>query len=317
MGGLNAADRLKASGIDAGKGTAIFVDPDDLFFPPEGHPLHDPRSLWPVDMGLVESIKSGQLKPVVTVRDDGIPKRSKKRRLTVIDGGRRSKALIWINEDGRESRKVEIVLVSGEDREMLLLRLRLNGHRRDETPSTLAYKFKQGEAAGIDLAELCKAYGCSLRLAEQVKRFPQCRKSVREAFDSGRLPLEVLGHFVDVPPEEQEEFLRRTLEKLPKDASGAAAVAGARKAVRGAKRAEKRVKTEKPAKSLPSAFLQRGATAATALYANMHTRPNEAAAAAKGVHAGLLYAAGKPEALRALDPNLLDALERLRKAKQG
>ena len=308
MGGLNAADRLKASGIDAAKGTAIYADPGDVHRYPEGHQLFDPRSLWPVDMGLVESIRAGTIKPLVVVRDDGIPKGAKKRRLGVIDGGRRALATEWINDhlnSGEVPRKVELAIVSGDDNEMRLYRFRLNGQRKNETPGTLAYKILDAERAGIEVEAICGAYGCTSRFIEQVKRFPQCIKSVKDAFDTGKLPIEVLGTFVDVPPDEQAEFLHRVLAKLPPDAK--AEPGAARQAIRKTKRQEGRVKTVKQAKSLPSALLFRLAGKAPAALAS--------AKEADLVVATLLYAGGKPDRLKTGRPDLFELLEEERKKK--
>ena len=308
MGGPNAAERLKQSGIDAAKGTAVLVDPSDLFLAPEGHPLHDPRSLWPVDQSLVAAINSGTVRPTVVVRDDGIPKGAKVRRLTVIDGSRRSKATIEINRTTKEGRKVEVQIVSGDDKEMLLLRLQLNGQRRDETPTTLAYKFKQGEKAGLTLDEMCRAYGCTRLVAMQVQRFPQCAANVRAAFDSGELPIEVLGNFVDVPPEEQAAFFSKVKAALPPGVTASAAAGGkvsveaARKAVLATKRAEGRKKTVKRLKSLPSVQL-------LAMAKSLDSHSNEAVVIA------FEYAAGKPDRMKVEHPKLFEKLEAIRKGK--
>lgn len=322
MGGLNAADRLKAGGIDAGKGTAIYVDPDDVFLAPPDHPLHDLRSLWPVDSDLADAIDRGVLRPHITVRDDGIPKGGKKRRLTCIDGSRRTKATALVNEH-RLSRKlaplkVQVDIVSGTDAEMMLLRLRLNGQRRDETPSTLAHKLAQGEKAGLKLEEMAAAYGCSVKLANLALRFRQCAAKVRAAFDSGELPLEVLGAFVDVPPEEQEAFLGAV--RVAARGGDTSSPAKAKKAVLKAKKKEGRAPERRP-KAVPAGQLVKAASAVTlslpagSRFLNFGEPVRQLAVDI--ISATLEYAAGDGGALRSLvGVEYFGKLEAARKSKK-
>ncbi len=310
MSSMNSATRLKQSGIDATASTAILVDPTDCYLYPPEHQLHDPRSVWPVDENLARAIDSETVRPIVTVRDDGFPKGRKVRRLGVIDGGRRCKATILVNkwraERGEAPRKVELLIVSGTDPEMLLLRLKLNGHRRDETPSTLAYKLKQGEAMGLTIEQMCEAYGVRPKVVDQLARFPQCTTKVRRMFDEGRLPLDVLGSFVDVPPEEQDEFADAVLAAVP---AGAAKPTPAQSkiAVRKAKKKQGRAKPEKRAKALPASLLVRLQHAASK-YQDSGT--------ALIAEACFAYAAGIPKLMASAFPQLHRDLEAARKEKK-
>jgi len=290
MGGPNPAERLRASGIDAGKATAIMAPPEQLFIPPESHPLFDIRSKLPVNVELAKAIDRGKYRPQVCVRDDGDDPKLGHRRLTVIWGQMRDRATMlaneWRRERGDEPLRVELQVVQGNDQEMLLLRLEENGRRQNETASTLCHKFKQAQAANIDLALAAHRYGVTEEFAGQVLRFEQLTPRCRAGFDSGDLPMTVLGAFVDTVPEAQDALYDAI------KAAGAKSTAEV-KAVVTRERRKVRKAVVKRAKAMPAKQLVRAASAAEA-WAVGHKRSVDA-----GIVPALLeYAAGKPERLR-------------------
>lgn len=249
MGGLNPAERLRESGIDAGKATAIMVPPEQVFIAPEGHPLFDLRSKDPVDLELASKIDRGTYRPQCAVRDDGDDPALGHRRLTCVWGQNRARATDEANKRravrGEKPLRIEVQIVTGDDAFMLLLRLEENGRRKSETPETLCHKLNQALAAGIDLEAAANAYGCTTAFADKVRRFEQLAKPVRDLFKLGTLPLSVLGSFLDTVPEAQTDLAARIV------ASGATSPDEVREVVRK-EREKARAGMKKRLKALPS-----------------------------------------------------------------
>lgn len=230
--GVNSCiDRAKKFGVQAVKSTGVSVPVDDIFVPGEGHPLAHPRRDDPLDEALVQSIVRGWKEgSVVTVREDGAP--GDKLQFTLIDGSQRINA-------GKEAQRrtgrivmVEIAYFFGSDAEAILYRLEANGDptKRPDCPSVLASTCKQAVSldASITVEVLLTKMprGIGRGELEALLRWKNLVPELQPRFDSGELPIGLLGAVLDAPRDQQPEVAERLLGAGVRTSKGASRVVG-------------------------------------------------------------------------------------------
>ena len=212
--GKYASERMVELGHKAKKITdAVRMPPEGLNVPGPGKPMHDPRSLWPLESSFTVALESKRVDPIVTCRANGTAKPD------VIDGTRTTMHLCDINVRrlavGLDPLWPMVRFVNGTDEEMKLLRLQLNAERRADTASTLAYKFADlyAAGAGTDMATIATAACVSTDLVRALLCFPSFSVTVKEALERD-LPVEAALAFADIPREEHEGVLASVMAQL-------------------------------------------------------------------------------------------------------
>lgn len=258
--GRNAEQRLRDGGVAATRvnpSRSLMVPRDALWFAPPGHPLHDPRSLYPVDEELAaDMVARVQGKPpevapqepnhrAILVRDEGLDDATGLQRLHVCDGSQRAnasgRAQYTLRKLGVLSRTeallVRVDFFVGDDAAFLEERIRRNDHdrfTRKDSCSTLAFRVGQLLALGRDakaIAAVCPK-GVGLAEVEALSRWGNLRAQVRARFDAGEAPLGLLGAVLDAVPEQQAVTLDRLLAQGVRTAKGATRAANKAKAER-------------------------------------------------------------------------------------
>ena len=235
MGGLNAADRLRAGGLDAAKATEIRVAIGDIWIPPAGHPLAHPRASDPLDEEMVVDIMRRGIEQAVLVRDDGV--QDGRRRLTLVDGCRRICHGKEAERRLEKSMRCKVELFTGDDAALIRERLRRNSgaFSKPDAPSVLAATFAQLAALGMTEEEI--AVGPPVMEAEIVGAllaWDNLPSSVAAKVDAGDVPLDVLPALFDVAREDREQAADLIL------GAGAKTRRAARKLLRPAKKATQR-----------------------------------------------------------------------------
>lgn len=247
--GRNAVDRLRAGGLVAKKGQMALVAIDDIWIPPDGHPLAHPRADDPLDEDLVSDIMlKTEIEKSILVRDDGVS--DGRRRLTLVDGARRT-----IN--GREAQRrlrrshvlrktesnpsaalfVPVEFFTGSDAALLLKRLHRNGEdplKKPDRASVLAITVRQLLALHATVEEIVPFMPRALgkREVEALADWGNLEADAAAAFDAGA-PLVLLRSVLDAPRGEH----MATLDKLM--AAGAKTAKGATRTLRKAAEAAK------------------------------------------------------------------------------
>ncbi len=239
--GRSATQRMQDSGIQAKKGSILLVPIDDIWIAGEGHPLHHPRGLDPIDEELTQDIVNAQeiRKPIV-VRDEGTTTGGT-RMLSLLDGARRT-------VNGREAQKrlrasgvlgkeeplyVKVELFTGNDTDFLLARLGYNSDplKKPDAPSVLAATIVQLSKLN---APIERVLGVMPRhvdrgIAEAMQSWGNLLPEVAARFDAGA-PLGLLRAVLDGPRAGQGE----TLDML--EAAGITSQKGATRTVNAAKK---------------------------------------------------------------------------------
>lgn len=235
MGGLNAADRLKTSGIDARKGTAITVAARDIWAPPKGHPLYHPRFGDPVDPEMRDDIAERGVEKPLKVRDDGIGEDGR-RVLLLVDGGRRLCNTLAAEEMIGKAIYVPIVFFTGDDAAVLRERLRANSDplKRPDAASILALTVRQYTALrpGAEPREIARELadvmprGVGPAEVEALGRWNNLTAEARKRFDAGA-PIGLLSAVLDAPRDAQVATLDRLIAAGVRTAKGATRKANA------------------------------------------------------------------------------------------
>lgn len=216
-----AKQRLRAKQIEANEVSAsrmMHVPLSSLRVAPKGDPMHDPRSLDPVDEAMAadmaKRVEAGECPNthalLVSEKADG---------LLVGDGHGREKALRRASEllGGRELMPL-VEFWTGTDQELLLERMRRNDHgrfARTDRASVLAFRVKQLTAAGVPEADIVAACPTGIGAAEveALTRWGKLSKELRARFDEGA-PLALLGAVIEVVIADGPEAGMVKLERL-------------------------------------------------------------------------------------------------------
>lgn len=316
MANENMAVRLRRQGLDVGSSTGLVVDPGEIYIPGPEHPLFDERSLDPVDEVMARDIFEGSFRPTVGVREDGIDSKTGLPRLTMIWGNSRTKASIRAREMQVEAGvkpdrlfRIGIQHLRGDDRAMMMAKIAENGARREETPRTLAAKFKALVVLGGTLAEGANLYRINRNIAEFVVRYDELSTRLREAFERRQLPIDVLPYFFTFVPEEREGLL----DKI--EAAGVTAPEAVEAVARQEKNKIKR-KARQTRKARGEAVRPKAMAAKVAhrVVSSLKEDGNEEAQLACAV---MRWERGESEELRKLDARLFAKLEAARGGKKN
>lgn len=238
--GVNSCiDRAKKNGVRAVKGTGVTVYVDDIFVPGDGHPLAHPRRNDPVDEELVQSIMQGwERGSVLWVREDGPT-------LVLIDGSQRINASKEAQRRTGRPVLAEIAYFHGTDAEAVLFRLEANADplKRPDSPSVLASTCKQAvlldASITVDVLLRKMPRGIHRGELEALLRWDNLLPELRPRFDSGELPIGLLGAVLDAPRDQQTAVAERLLGAGVRTSKGASRVVGRDKREAAGQQAER------------------------------------------------------------------------------
>lgn len=280
--GRNVVERLKDGGVEAKKGTQVFAQITDVFVPTDG-PLDHPRfrdavvpAMW-LDIAV-----RGVEKPIV-VRDDGLDANDK-RKLLLVDGGRRTANALWAwqalityrraNTVGELAEAAGVALPAGmdpswplmkldvgrlfvpieffhgTDTEVLLERLRRNADplKKPDSPSVLARTIAQlGKTGCTDYRVIAAvvAPGIGPAELEALSRWDNLVPEARERFDAGA-PLGLLAAVLDASRDRQVAKLDELIAAGITTTKGATRHENKKRAERAASRGEAPAKKRSP-----------------------------------------------------------------------
>lgn len=306
--GRNAAERLKDGGIDAKKSGLIHVPVADIWAPPKGHPLYHPRFGDPVDRSMVDDIRERGVEKPIKVRDDGAPP-GEKRKLLLVDGGRRTRNALVAQEELGQTLYVPIEFFNGTDADVLIERIRSNADplKKPDKASVLALTIAQLLKLGpLDTRAVAAVMpkGIGPAEVEALARWGNLTKEARERFDDGA-PIGLLAAVLDAPRDAQVA----TLDKLI--AAGVKSTRGATRHTNGARDA----KDPWARRMSPKAQVR---MADTLTKRNTKLRGGEATLQ-QGIVIGLYLAANADveQVLSEVPPSIADAIREARAAKKG
>lgn len=238
--GRNVVQRLQDGGIEAKKGTQVTVPVGDIWAPPKGHPLYHPRFGDPVDPEMRDDILARGVEKPIKVRDDGVQDDGR-RRLLLVDGGRRTCNALAAQTVSGQVLYVPIEFFTGDDAEVLLERIRANADplKKADKPSILALTIRQYTALrpGAEPREIARELadvmprGIGASEVEALARWNNLTAEARHRFDDGA-PLGLLASVLDAPRAEQVATLDKLLAAGVRTAKGATRKANAEKAAR-------------------------------------------------------------------------------------
>lgn len=226
-----AKQRLRAKQIEANEVSAsrmMHVPLSSLRVAPKGDPMHDPRSIDPVDeamaRNMADRVEAGECPNTAPILVS-----EKADHLLVGDGHGRTKALERASEilGGRELMPL-VEFWTGTDQELLLERMRRNDHgrfARTDRASVLAFRVKQLTAAGVPEDAIVAACppGVGRVEVDALARWGKVSKEARKRFDEGA-PLALLSAVLEVEPAEHLAKLERLIAAGIRTARGAANV---------------------------------------------------------------------------------------------
>lgn len=273
--GRNVVDRLKDGGVDAKKGTQVFTSVTDIWAPPVGHPLGHPRFVDPPEPEMWLDIAVRGVEKTVVVRDDGLDG-DDKRRLLLVDGGRRTSNALWacqmllkypfattVGELARaagvdlpakmdaswpllklsEGRLfVPVEFYTGSDADVLLERLRQNADplKKADRPGVLAVTVVQLHRAGCTdprvIATVMPA-GIGPAEVEALSRWDNLVPEAQARFEAGA-PLGLLAAVLDAARENQVAKLDELIAAGVTSTKGATRHENKKRAERAADRGE-------------------------------------------------------------------------------
>lgn len=306
--GLNAAARLRLGGVEIKKGDALHAPIGDIWAPPKGHPLEHLRFRDPVNREMVEDIKAHGVREPITVREDPLP--GGKRRLLLVDGGNRTRDGLVAQEEMGAVLYVPIRLFTGTDAEVLLERVRANADplKRPDTVSVLARTIAQMAKLGpLDVRAVAAAMPRGVGPAEvtALVRWPDLVPELRPRFDSGELPIGLLGAVLDSPRDEQVQ----RAEALK--AQGIRSTRGATRKVNG-----ERDKADPWARRMSPRQAVKVADALAGTIIPTHLKSDRVKYLAEGVEQGIRIAAGQ-DVVGVLDLLPKPIADAIRKARKG
>jgi len=226
-----AKQRLRAKQIEANEVSAsrmMHVPLSSLRVAPKGDPMHDPRSIDPVDeamaRNMADRVEAGECPNTAPILVS-----EKADHLLVGDGHGRTKALERASEilGGRELMPL-VEFWTGDDAGLLLERMRRNDHgrfARVDRASVLAFRVKQLTAAGVPEDAIVAACppGVGRVEVDALARWGKVSKEARRRFDEGA-PLALLSAVLEVEPAEHLAKLERLIAAGIRTARGAANV---------------------------------------------------------------------------------------------
>lgn len=226
-----AKDRLRAKGIDASEVSAsriIMVPHTALVVAPKGDPLHDPRSLDPVDEAMAADM-AARVEAGECPNTRAILVREQPDGMLVADGHGRTKALFRAAEllklKGGAHLMCLVEFFTGDDKALLLERAKRNDHDRfakKDRASTLAFRVKQLTAIGASDKEIADAMpkGIGVAEVEALARWGNLAADARKRFDDGA-PIGLLAAVLEAPRAEQVARLDKLLAAGVKSGRGA------------------------------------------------------------------------------------------------
>ncbi|MEK9646121.1 MAG: hypothetical protein VW547_11315 [Alphaproteobacteria bacterium] len=320
MGGQNAEKRLRSGGIEATRvnpSHTQIIPLSALWAAPEGHALHDPRSLGEPDEDMAQDMAE-RVRQGLPPNRNPIPAREETQedgeslRMLVVDGHRRKLALgraqVILRRAGvlgkDEEIRARVDLWKGTDAEVIAYRMRANDHgryQRADSVTVLAFRVRQLLGLGWKekrIAESCPR-GVGLAEVQALGRFDDLEEPERARFDSGEAPIGILAAVLAAPRSQR----MATIDKL---------IAGG---VRTGKAATRRTNAEKASRD---PWARRMSPRQLVDVANVARTTGALVGAACA--AGLALAAVKTKAeadaiLKTLPTSLADAIRAARAAK--
>lgn len=204
------SDKLKEHGIAASRGTVTYIDPKGLTLITDTKAaLYDPRVAEPLDEGLVLDIMQHGVLQAILCRDNGVDKNGP--RIEVVAGRRRLRHLLEANvrreKTGLPSYKMPVVIVHGDDREMVNMAIAENAHRKEESVMSLAWKVRTSTKLGSTAEEI----GIGPQRVRRLLAFLDLSKVAQEAVNNKQLPLSAIDELAQVPREEQPALVASML----------------------------------------------------------------------------------------------------------
>ena len=205
---------LRAAGINASTSKLVLLPPGALtLITDKTHALYDPRVEDQLDREMIEDIKErGVIMPLFVRKNgttpEGVPV------LQVIAGRRRQMhSLVATREMGTEdSFRVPCIMVTGDDKQMLMLALAENGHRKKESILSRAVKVQNALKYGATTEEVAKAIGAAPQTIQGLLDFLSLAPEVQTAIETGAQPVGAIAAYKDVPREEQPKVLKTLVE---------------------------------------------------------------------------------------------------------
>ena len=207
------ADKLKAAGIDAGRGVITYAPPESLsLFHDPNDVMYDLRIERPLEEPFIEDLYEHGVHTPVAVRSNGLAKGGVPI-LQVIYGQRRVRHLREANKrrvkEGLLPHPIGFLTVSGSDGEMLLLRQSENSQRVDDSLREKAHRVRALHLLKVSktaIAQACK-FGRNTGHVDELLAYWDLTPEAQAVFERGELPRGNILTLADVPREQQAEVL--------------------------------------------------------------------------------------------------------------
>lgn len=198
---------------------AVTIAIEDTRFAPKGHPLHHPRADDPADdEEMIADIAQKGIEKALVLYEEVLPDGS--HALWVVAGSRRRNHALKAQERLGAGKKIQapFVLVTGDladpDDLKRILRRRTgeNGERfkKPDSGTVSCVMWKQLVGLGATCEEIASDYrDVTAATVEAVTRFENLPKATRRYFDEGKLPLHLVGTFLDLPADQHEALIAK------------------------------------------------------------------------------------------------------------
>lgn len=203
----------KVNGEKVKRFEGIWISPDAVQIPPEGHTLFDREgSALPVKEELVCSLMAIGNKIPIIIRREG-------EALWVVAGRQRVKAALEANKRLRKAGKEPIALKAmmepGDESAALGVCIVENSIRRVQSMTSQAELCRNYLATGKTEQDAALAFGVTVQSIKNWKKFDTLSAKVKKAVDAGQIHASAAAELADLSTAEQAEKLDVLLAEKP------------------------------------------------------------------------------------------------------